>query len=284
MKKQISISIIIISILSGCSVLFSPENNFEKISVKLYELPDSCCNKLTAYFDITKIDKNNNSISLTNKSLEKGIQNFIKTGIINQEIQQFDFYTEFSHPRLCYWEYIINQLPSWVSYGYRYDSYSKRADEKGRLFSYLVYNIDRSPEQISRLFNSYKNIIYEMIDSNLYRDKHLDLYVKTLVKVYHHLIQMDDYEEQMKRIYNAVEDENKDPDIFGRTSNQFPIYEPVLNEDVIKMFKGTNGMVMNDWGQYTDVLWFHSFWLRRYHEGNSEAVFQILQEIEEHYN
>ena len=34
---------------------------------------------------------------------------------------------------------------------------------------------------------------------------------------------------------------------------------------------------------YRDVMWFHSFWYRRYVEGNMDVVLEILKEIKENY-
>lgn len=281
--KNIFILTLSILLFVGCALFNKSENGLSSFDVNLSELPAKTDKELKANFGITEIDRKHNSIKLGKAALNENIKNFTATALLNDDINEFDFYIKQSRPRVRYWEYIVNQLPVYVDYGQQYDAYSALVDKKGQQLAFLTYRMSREGKNISKLFNASKETLYQLIDKEKFHEYRFDEYVLTLIDAYTHLKGLEDYDAQMKRIYAGVMLEDKDEDIFGRTSNQYPIYEPVINEEIQTNYFGSNGMVINQYGEYTDVLWFHSFWVRRYHEGNSEVVLKILNELKTHY-
>lgn len=283
MKAIFSFSLVLATLI-GCSLFNNCGGSKISINVDLFELPTATEDVFKSNFGITSIDRNTNEIEMSKSAFVESIKSFTSTAIINDDINEFSFYLKQSHPRLCYWEYIINQLPSYVDYGYKYDAYSDKKDEKRQQLAFLSYRINRSGKNISTLFNASKETFYTLVDKEKFQAYGLDAYVNSLLDTYTHLKSLSDYDDQMKRIYSEVKEEDNNDNIFGRTSNQYPIYEQIINGDIQSKYAGTNGMVLNEFGEFTDVLWFHSFWVRRYQEGNSEAVVKILKEIKTHYD
>jgi len=245
----------------------STEKNF-LYKVNLKEVPGNAEDLIKSNFKIESVDINQNTVSVKESVFGGYIYRFIHTGILNNNIKQFEFYNEESYLKLSYWEYIINQLPEFVDYGYKYDSYSDDFSEEGKLFAMLAYRIDRSPENINNLFNTYKDLIFSEIDGHQYRQRRLKTYVEYLITTYDYIVSLEDYQMKLNDISEAVALADADENIFIR-ADQGHLYESIYSP-----WKVNN---------HHDALWFYSFWLRRYQEGNFAAVYSILQKIDAHY-
>lgn len=243
------------------------ENVFE-YKVNLDELPEASKVQLTKNFKVNSVNFSENSISIKESILGDYIYRFIHTGILNNNIKQFEFYEEESYVKLSYWEYIINQLPEFVDYGFKYDSYSEDFSEEGRLFAFLAYRIDRAPENINLIFETYKEIIFSEIDEHQYQQRGLKTYVEYLITTYDYIVSLEDYQTKLNNISEAIDQENMDESIFIRADQEH------LYEGLYSPWKVNN---------HHDALWFYSFWLRRHNEGNITAVYNVLKEIDSHY-
>ncbi len=272
--------ILFLLVFATCKSINNPSDYFEYL-VHLSECDKTQQSQISNYFNTTKIDDDKGIIKINSEGLKKQIQVFISTGILNDDIQSFSFYRPLSHPRLTYWEYIINQLPDFVDYGYHYESYAPDTDEKGKLFAFLAYRINRNPQSIRTLFDFSKSTIYATIDKETYEKKQLGNYTRALIKTYEHWIQFDHYESDMERIFQEIKKQDEDATLFCRTPFHYEILRPYMNTEVTDEFIGSHTYETN--GEYSDALWFHTFWIRRQHEGNAAVVYAILKEIEEKY-
>lgn len=242
--------------------------------VDLSEMTAKEASAIDLNFKPISINQSKNSIVVSRTDMESYMKIFIKFGILNPGVKQFSFYRPLNYPRMSYWEYMINQLPEFVNYGYKYDSYSEQMDKKSQLFAFLAYRIKRTPKHLKDLFDQYSKVIYTAIPKELYKSSQLDKYVDALIKVHDHLKVMPDLEKKWLEIGAVVAKQDRNKKIFGRTASQYSIYQSILHPEVNKTFTKRK----------TDVLWFHSFWLRRHQENNTAAVYGILKKIQMHYN
>jgi hypothetical protein len=282
MKKTLLTITFFAVVFIGCKTIGSSSSNSVSYAVDLSGFPVGDEAKIKEYFNAKEVDKKTSSISFSKENFASQVQQFIRTGILNENIHEFDFYRDVSLPKLSYWEYIINQLPDYAEYGYKYDSYSKKMNEKSQLFAFLAYRINRSPQSIQSFFDNSKNIIYTTINKEIYIQKDLNLYVETLIHTYEHITAIDGYEKKLDDIFYAVKEQDADESIFCRTPEQYELYEPILNPQIVEQFFGSHSY-HETYGEHADALWFHSFWMRRHREKNAKVVYQILQEIDKHY-
>lgn len=166
MKKAFFTIIFFVIVLIGCKTIGSSSSDTISYAVDLSGLPNEDEAKIKTYFNAKEVDKKANNIVLSKEDFTSQVQQFIHTGIINEDIHEFEFYRNIALPKLSYWEYIINQLPTYAEYGYKYDSYSKKMGEKGQLFAFLAYRMDRSPQSIQSFFDKSKTSFIQLSIKN----------------------------------------------------------------------------------------------------------------------
>jgi len=174
--------------------------------------------------------------------------------------------------------YIYNALPDFVAKMERHQGYHKHTtleNEDDRLMAYSIYRIDRSPENIKRLYKYARPFLTTLIPRELYVSMGINRKVNGLLKGYGQLTSLKDYDMKLKEFYQQtftpkgeIKDEKMAEGPYGLS-----VYE--LNERIWKYFKAQD-RVMN-------VPPGLSFWMRRNHEGNMETVHEILQEIQGMY-
>jgi hypothetical protein len=275
MKNIYTILSAIFLLAVSCSGPAGQQQGTQTLLVNLNELPKEKTEQLKAYFKADNLSREKGSLSIRKEDMPGHIRAFLQQSLLNNDIKEFDFYQKEAYPRLGYWEYIIVQLPEFVQYGYKYSGYSEDLGEKESLFAFLCYRSSRDAKYLRKLFNDYKAVIYSIVTPEIYKERHFDLYVSALIETHKHLKDLPNYEMEMSIISEGVAAADKDPDIFGRTAEQALLYDPVLKPGI----DACAGIEMYP----TDELWFYSFWLRRYREGNSKVIFEILQEIDQHY-
>lgn len=136
---------------------------------------------------------------------------------------------------------------------------------KDRGKSHLAFGLDipRTTSNIKKIFENYKTIVFAKIDKNLYEQLSINITVKDLLKSY---------------------------ELFRKKVNFQEIENLTFRDDVRKYFTliAYPDSIIKKYGyppfpNYGYKSWLYSFWYRRYLEGNMETVYQILQEIDEHY-
>lgn len=166
-------------------------------------------------------------------------------------------------------------LPEFVKLPARSIAYSWGMDGGlEKIDAYLLYRMDRSPENISYLYSTFKPLIFGILESGRMLEVHYN--ANLLVKAYDHIVSIPNHKDKIKKISQEIaqwDREHTGGDGYIQNdgyilADQKDIYQPILNEDLIA-----------DAGNDIEVVWFHSFWVRRFGEGNEKVVYDILKEL-----
>ena len=172
-----------------------------------------------------------------------------------------------------FWAY-ISPLPAFVDIGPRTD-YTQYVDDKYKnelqaIRSFLMKSIDRSPQQISRLYNTYGGILKQLLTTY---DVSED--IQGLITAYEHIRSLPDYRAKCANVTSQVGSwDRENADAKGMLSggyilaDQRPLYAPILGKDAAE-----------EETYSTSIIWRYSFWVRRIDEGNDAAVYEILQDL-----
>ena len=258
--------------------LIGSKDTLDTIHFRLRELPKSASPKLAEFFGVEIRDSKTGQTQIKRSSAQYLIGKFLFEHLLSPELEEFWFFRPLAYPRLGYREYIVNQLPSFVDYGEEIFGYANKRGEKDSLFSFLVYRLDRSPQNLKILFDRYKDIVFEFVGFDVYHtDSRLGFYTETLIKTYQNINAIPNYKQVLQNIGAQVAMHK--PEYGGsQLHDAYQYYEPIISKDLKKQFISRDGYELK-----TDLVWFHSFWLRRMREGNAEVVFEILSEIDEYY-
>lgn len=182
-----------------------------------------------------------------------------------------------------YFWYIYNALPEFVNKGERHRGYYENQtdlNEADRLLAYAIYRIDRSPENLRRLFNFARPLIKTTVTSQDYMFNRINNKVNSLLGVYSQLVKIDNYKEKMLRVSTRADmitgriESDEDFSSLRHPAYGFSCYD--LAELIcFELGIGHHG------SYYGSPDW--TFWMRRIREGNMEEVHSILVEISEMY-
>lgn len=258
-----------------------------QLSVDLSELGDSEASVLRDLLGVDDVDVEAGTIDLSDDRMRALVQRVLTRLMTDHGLEAFDFYGEKSYPRLAYWENIVVQLPDHVQYGVheRYSGYSDMRDEASRALAYLVYRTDRSPKHLRALFERYRKVVFAAVPRQRYHAAGWGRFTRGLLASYDHLVTHAKYPEILDQVDREIR-EADESEMFsgGRTANSYGIYASyglIASKVQAEFVHEGGGYSTGD--EYTDVVWFSSFWLRRYREGNMEVVRDILRELEAHY-
>lgn len=134
---------------------------------------------------------------------------------------------------------------------------------------FLIYQFDRSPENIQELFDAYETTLYQTMDKALYEQLQVGLVIEDLLFSYDYLKEND-----YQQIFNYLDTHPRkrhfywydNPKPSTKEVEEGYLTSPSKKDHVYK------------------VQWRYSFWYRRYLEGNMEVVHQILLKVKEHYD
>lgn len=258
-----------------------------RLSVDLSELGEAEAAALRSSLELDEVDVGAGSVGLSDDRMRALVQRVLTRLVIDHGLEAFDFYDKESYPRLAYWENIVVQLPDYVQYGVheRYSGYSDMRDEASRALAYLVYRTDRSPKHLRALFERYRDLVFAAVPRERYHAAGWGRFTRGLLASYDHLVAHAKYPKILDQVDRYVR-EADESEMFsgGRTANSYGIYAGygLIAPKVQAEFVRDGGGYSPD-DESTDVVWFSSFWLRRYREGNMEVVRDILRELEAHY-
>ncbi|MFK8104115.1 MAG: hypothetical protein AB8G15_16400 [Saprospiraceae bacterium] len=178
-----------------------------------------------------------------------------------------------SRPTQQYFNDIYLPLPDFIGSAERHTGYYANSKTslgfERRLLSYLVYRIDRTPENIDLIWKMYKKEIFRLIDYEMYEDFEINQTVNDLLQSYKHFKTVDQIEVQLDAIYQFVHSSNQnDP-------------SAAFDEHILTAW---SAIATGDVGNYKRKDWAYSFWMRRNHEKNLEAVATILKEFQAYYS
>lgn len=139
----------------------------------------------------------------------------------------------------------------------------------------LLLYINRDNNRLLQFYNRFSDIIYKHIPWKKYNSIDGRSQVKLLLRTYEDC--SDEYElsdELMIEMFNAMRSHNLNND-----SELFNMLTGILNRHGINRYN----MEKEIFGEF-EIVWGYSFWARRYHENNHNAVFEILNNIDNHYS
>ncbi|MGM0375454.1 MAG: hypothetical protein ACQEQ0_01615 [Bacteroidota bacterium] len=253
---------------------FSPESNLEA-STNYFDLPPDAAKQLKELLgtdDLKVLDQSDLEV----------MEEYLTSNLLSR--------SRFG-PRISsnYFWYVYNALPDFVSGDERHSGYYAHADEKDlnareRLLAYAIYRIDRSPENIQRLFDSFKPLIPKLVSPATYDRMNVREKVNGLIQSYEMVTSFENYEEKLSKAY-AVADTMTGQFVDHGSHREFRKFENSaygfsahdLNMHVMEH------LLPEDHGRIHNMPADPSFWMRRNHEGNMEVVYSILQEIREMY-
>ena len=148
----------------------------------------------------------------------------------------------------------------------------------------VMNKLGNDPIKLVSAFNSYRTMIYYLIPEEIYKESGLKNLTELLLQTHHELY---DDEKKLDEIYNIMTMPYNDELHFGR-NDYFIDLKDFFSKKIIKAVQ-SNANFSTDDSRLSDyskgqVVWLYTFWARRYKQNNDEEVFQILNEINEHYN
>jgi hypothetical protein len=135
--------------------------------------------------------------------------------------------------------------------------------------------IKNDGKKILATFNSYKRILFRLLPYGTYHASPAHRMIDALMAAYNDIHQKENENDIWVDIYSAMEDGKK-----KYAANYYDDIDKYTSDAVLKIFTTKDA----DENVKGDVVWAYSFWARRYHEGNIDAVYDIVSQIQEHYS
>ena len=158
----------------------------------------------------------------------------------------------------------------WHFYTYYYDQFK---DPAGYLYekpeikkAYLHCHISRSAENINRLWSVFGPIVSEIAAPSLKEGSPERGYIQTLVNNWDCMKGTKNYSKKLDEIYVKLSEN------YYYGDELWAMLKPLMCKSNSK-----NGSVSFSWD--SDRAWVYTFWVRRHHEGNADAVYTILKSL-----
>lgn len=248
------------------------------IKVDLREVVTEEDFRILDYYGVA-VDKENGQIVTSTAIAKQNIWGYLQTilpwpkgddpfGYEGQENGQYTF----TDSRWAYFNY-LSALPAFVKLDAKPQAIEiDYAIREVPSDAFYLYRMDRSPEQITLLYNRFKPLLTEIIQSGNIRDFRGDM--KSLIRVYDHIAKIPNHAKVVKDISASVAKWDKEHtsangflDTYVAVIDQMDLYQPILIEEMV-----TPETMGRD-------IWYHSFWVRRFNEGNQKVVYDILKEL-----
>jgi hypothetical protein len=181
-----------------------------------------------------------------------------------------------------YFWFIYNALPKFVGEKERHNGYYKNEcdlDFRDRLVAYAIYRVDRSPENIKKIFDYVQPFLTGLMPKTKYEHMNLDKKVNNLIQCNDMLSEINNYKEALTEFYNKT-----------YTSDGKMIVEgnPAVSKHYNDAAYGYSTHVLaEELSKHLNLNRYSalyarpclSFWMRRNHEGNMEVVYDILKRV-----
>jgi hypothetical protein len=267
--------------LHNAALKYPDHPRVRSIKINLEEIPDEKIDRIQ-YRDMLSVSKSTNTVVASTENAEYWVRNYLEDIFLESKdpnnpdgfmLDEVGFMITI--PRARYFYSYLSALPEFVKMGARSSELafpiSLQAEEER---AYFLYRLDRSPENISRLYSLFKPLIIEVFSSGRVKDIRPD--VKDLIEAYDRIVATPNHKQLIKDVSRKVvewdqarADKNgvvEEPVIVIK---QGPIYEPLINTQKYNIKEDAQG------------IWYSSFWVRRFTEGNEKVVYSILKEIVE---
>lgn len=149
---------------------------------------------------------------------------------------------------------------------------------------YAIYRIDRSPENLRRIFGIFKPTLTQLVSPSVYKEMGIESYVNQAISSYKEISQISNFKTLLQNAYTQVdtttgsfawEGNQQSFRKFENSAYGFSVDE--VNQIIAKHLE------LDDYSDITYSPWL-SFWMRRNHENNMDEVLKILNEIGGIYN
>ncbi|HZY78412.1 MAG TPA: SH3 domain-containing protein [Cyclobacteriaceae bacterium] len=177
-------------------------------------------------------------------------------------------------PTEIYFRRYLAALPSYVKVASLSDAVDWDMEKKeSPEAAFFLYRMDRSPENLRSLYDRFRPLIENMITSGTLRDIRAE--GNALIKVYDHITSLPNYQKVLSDVTrNATAWDEKHTNDQGRIPGGYAIldksevYKPIRLQSVFDAEDSEN-----------KAMWYHTFWVRRFNEGNAQVVYEILKEL-----
>lgn len=280
-RKPLKLSLLLVS-LGLLIMAFRPASELVSLSVRLSDWGESeiSDSELREMFTLTSVKPDQNIIQMDDRVLIQHSRSLLYDILINQSGEIFQYYPPKSNLRIAWYERIVNQVPDFADNKYRY-AY-QTGTQREQYFAYLATHLNRDSDNLSQLWNSYGQNIMNLMPGYIYQQSGMKGYTEALLAVYRHFEnQPSGFNSQMLS-FDAAE-KRIDPDSWDSNISEglYNIFKGSFEPNVAREWRRDQAYL--DYDDYNEVVWFHSFWLRRWREGNATTVKQILEDIEENY-
>jgi len=274
MKKAITPYAIVIAALLTMAFTNANESIRKFIKTNYFDLPFGKIKELKAQLQTTDIEllPTQSATILGNYLSQKVLETPNPYGI---------------NMRSNYFWNIYNALPSFVSAKERHTGYNQGAREYSaseQLMAYAIYRIDRSPENLRRIFELFKPTLTALVSPSVYKELGIEAYVHQAIGSYKSISQTPNFEKLLQDAYSQV-DTTTGSFSWEGNSQSFRKFE---NSAYGFSVDEVNQIIASHLGldRYNDMMYspWLSFWMRRNHEGNMDEVLKILNEIDAIYN
>ena len=144
--------------------------------------------------------------------------------------------------------------------------------------------IERDPIKLLSAFKSYKAMFYYLIPNEIYVESGLRNLTKLLLQTHYELY---DDDTKLDKIYTIMTRPRNDKEYLTRY-DYFNDLKGFISKNVLTTLQSKANFYSNNPKKITyygegEAVWLYSFWARRHKEKNDDEVFQILYEIDNHY-
>jgi hypothetical protein len=188
--------------------------------------------------------------------------------ILNHQASQFG-----NSITTSYFWHVYNNLPEFVAEEERHQGYYRNQNNSPvmeKLMAYGIYRIDRSPENLKRLFAFFKPFLKQVLSPQEYQRYGIAQKVRWLIYAYKDIIKIPEYSEKLEAAYTEIE--KKKPE-YQNSAYGLSVWEQA------EFIKKNLGYSRHDSPNYQAL----SFWMRRNHEKNMDTVYDILVQIQQMY-
>ncbi|MCB1657360.1 MAG: hypothetical protein KDI39_03965 [Pseudomonadales bacterium] len=271
MKKIFALSLLVIGILTACA---KPNSNNKELSTKIESLESEIAYLKT---DKEEVIAENNASLLNIYQRSMAAQHHIfqyaydKNALKNDFLMFFGFDQISDDKNLLAMLPYLHPTPEKPEHVSAYDFYLSLPN--------LLNHIDRSDNNVKLLFESNKKLIFSWIDAYMYYKSQAFLFTDALLATHKQMTNSPNYLQWMNDIV------------------KHPVSSVDNREELVLLFEKQFGtlnhleLVKRCESEYEAEIkrqmrmkyWLFSFWVRRFQEGNINAVHGILMEISQYY-
>lgn len=250
----------------------SPQDS-PKVKTNYYDLPGK------KQVVLEHLLQTENAQTLTNKSL-KVLRSYVKDVVLGEQTPVGGRLTT------RYFWFVYNALPDFVDERERHHGYYRGQNKQSlaeKLKAYALYRLDRSPENLKRIFEWAKPHLKEVLPRSRYQRMGVERYVNGVNRAHRAITSIPNFRQKLSNFYARYYTEK----------GKMRVKE---NCHIKQSYDGGYGFSSHQLAErlsralgmdrYSPLYGSHhlSFWLRRHHEGNMETVHEIITEISKMYD